>query len=108
MAMQKQLDRVYLQGKKAIRQYSLQTIKKSVDMKSKLEDAILGTVSARSEMMMRRKQLATAGDGGCYRVTLTPPCLVIHTTTLSLRLTQLYCCHSHSYISIYTATLSFT
>ncbi|KAI0241313.1 Dedicator of cytokinesis protein 7 [Lamellibrachia satsuma] len=46
------------QGKKAIRQYSLQTIKKSVDMKSKLEDAILGTVSARSEMMMRHKQLS--------------------------------------------------
>ena len=43
------------QGKRAIRQYSLQTIKKSVDMKSKLEEAILGTGSARSEMMMRRR-----------------------------------------------------
>ena len=44
-----------MQGKKALRQYSLQTIKKSVDMKNKLEDAILGSGSARSEMMLRRR-----------------------------------------------------
>ncbi|ELU18915.1 hypothetical protein CAPTEDRAFT_161690 [Capitella teleta] len=42
-------------GKRAMQQYSLQTIKKSVDMKSKLEDAILGSGSARSEMMLRRR-----------------------------------------------------
>ena len=61
-------------------------------MKSKLEDAILGTVSARSEMMQRRKQLAAAGDARCYSVTVTP-----HLS-----------CHSHSYhvIVIHTATLS--
>jgi hypothetical protein len=43
-----------------MRQYSLQTIKKSVDMKSKLEDAILGSGSARSEMMKRRTTPASA------------------------------------------------
>ena len=37
-------------------QYSQLTIKKSVDMKSRLEDAILGSVNARSELIARRRQ----------------------------------------------------
>ena len=46
-----------------MRQYSLQTIKKSVDMKSKLEEAILGSGSARSEMMMRRRNTTQLYQG---------------------------------------------
>ncbi|XP_064604400.1 dedicator of cytokinesis protein 7-like isoform X2 [Liolophura sinensis] len=42
------------QGKKVLTQCSQQTLKKSVDMKSKLEEAILGTGNARSEMMRRK------------------------------------------------------
>ncbi|XP_041359192.1 dedicator of cytokinesis protein 7-like isoform X2 [Gigantopelta aegis] len=52
-----------VQGKKLMAQYSQQTLKKSVDMKSKLEDAILGTGSARSDMMRRRGTASSlAGD----------------------------------------------
>ncbi|KAL5022031.1 hypothetical protein ScPMuIL_001186 [Solemya velum] len=64
------LDVIYLiisnfeyRGKKSFVQYSQQTLKKSVDMKSKLEEAILGTGNARSEMMMRRKQTAIYNFG---------------------------------------------
>ena len=36
-------------------QFSQQTMKKSVDMKSRLEEAILGGANARAEMMRRRQ-----------------------------------------------------
>ncbi|ESP02458.1 hypothetical protein LOTGIDRAFT_199704 [Lottia gigantea] len=50
-------------GKKAMNQCSQQTLKKSTDMKSKLEEAILGTGNARTEMMLRRRQNSvTSGD----------------------------------------------
>ncbi|XP_022240544.1 dedicator of cytokinesis protein 7-like isoform X2 [Limulus polyphemus] len=43
-------------GKKALQKYRQQSLRKTSDMKSKLEEAILGhSCSARSEMMMRRK-----------------------------------------------------
>ena len=35
--------------------FSQQTMKKSVDMKSRLEEAILGGANARAEMMRRRQ-----------------------------------------------------
>lgn len=54
---------VIWQGKKMLAQYSQQTIKKSVDMKSRLEEAILGTVNARTEMM-RRRQNSQSGFPG--------------------------------------------
>uniref|UniRef100_K1RYN0 Dedicator of cytokinesis protein 6 n=1 Tax=Magallana gigas TaxID=29159 RepID=K1RYN0_MAGGI len=55
------------QGKKSIAQCSKQTIQKSVDMKSRLEEAILGNLNARTEMMLRRRQTSysqMAGDNG--------------------------------------------
>ncbi|KAK6180566.1 hypothetical protein SNE40_012697 [Patella caerulea] len=51
-------------GKKAMNQYSQQTLKKSVDMKSKLEEAILGTGNARTEMMLRRRQNSVSSVSG--------------------------------------------
>ncbi|XP_065923700.1 dedicator of cytokinesis protein 7 isoform X2 [Magallana gigas] len=54
-------------GKKSIAQCSKQTIQKSVDMKSRLEEAILGNLNARTEMMLRRRQTSysqMAGDNG--------------------------------------------
>ncbi|XP_061192678.1 dedicator of cytokinesis protein 7-like isoform X2 [Saccostrea echinata] len=54
-------------GKKSLAQCSKQTIQKSVDMKSRLEEAILGNLNARTEMMMRRRQTSysqMSGDGG--------------------------------------------
>ncbi|KAK7862685.1 hypothetical protein R5R35_000927 [Gryllus longicercus] len=42
-------------GKKAIKRCSQQIFRKTTDIKSRLEDVILGQGSARSEMMMRRK-----------------------------------------------------
>jgi len=44
-----------VQGKKFMAQFSQQTMKKSVDMKSRLEEAILGGANARAEMMRRRQ-----------------------------------------------------
>ena len=44
-------------------QFSQQTMKKSVDMKSRLEEAMLGGANARSEMM-RRRQSANLGNSG--------------------------------------------
>lgn len=38
-----------------MRKFAQQTLRKTSDIKSKLEDAILGHASARSEMMMRRR-----------------------------------------------------
>ncbi|XP_050403789.1 dedicator of cytokinesis protein 7 [Patella vulgata] len=52
------------QGKKTMNQYSQQTLKKSVDMKSKLEEAILGTGNARTEMMLRRRQNSISSVSG--------------------------------------------
>ncbi|XP_066997234.1 dedicator of cytokinesis protein 7 [Anabrus simplex] len=43
-------------GKKAIKRCSQQIFRKTTDIKSRLEDVILGQGSARSEMMMRRKE----------------------------------------------------
>ena len=37
-----------------MRQYSVQTAKKSIDMKTKMEEYMLGSTSARSEMMRRK------------------------------------------------------
>ncbi|XP_052274365.1 dedicator of cytokinesis protein 7-like isoform X2 [Dreissena polymorpha] len=42
-------------GKKSMAQFSQQTMKKSVDMKSRLEEALLGGGNARAEMMRRRQ-----------------------------------------------------
>ncbi|XP_071439283.1 dedicator of cytokinesis protein 7 [Hetaerina americana] len=43
-------------GKKAIQRCAQQNFRKTSDIKSRLEDVILGQGSARSEMMMRRKE----------------------------------------------------
>ncbi|XP_046985251.1 dedicator of cytokinesis protein 7 [Schistocerca americana] len=43
-------------GKKAIKRFSQQSFRKTTDIKSRLEDVILGQGSARSEMIMRRKE----------------------------------------------------
>jgi len=43
-----------MQGKLSGRRCSLQTAKRSVDMKSRMEELILGPMSARSEMIRRR------------------------------------------------------
>lgn len=48
--------------------YSQTALKKREDMKFKLEEAILGTGNARTEMMMRRRQNSTSGSS-------TPPLL---------------------------------
>ncbi|XP_060603802.1 dedicator of cytokinesis protein 7-like isoform X2 [Ruditapes philippinarum] len=52
------------QGKKSMAQFSQQTMKKSVDMKSRLEEAILGGANARAEMMRRRQSanMSLSGD----------------------------------------------
>ncbi|XP_055884538.1 dedicator of cytokinesis protein 7-like isoform X6 [Biomphalaria glabrata] len=60
------------QGKRMMTPCSQQTLKKSVDMKSRLEEAILGTGNARTEMMLRRRQnsqTSLSGLGGSQ----TPP-----------------------------------
>ena len=44
-------------------QVSQQTMKKSVDMKSRLEEAMLGGANARSEMMRRRQSANLSGNG---------------------------------------------
>lgn len=41
-------------------------MKKSCDMKSKLEEAILGTGSARSDLMMRRRNTSQSLYQGMY------------------------------------------
>jgi hypothetical protein len=46
------------QGKTAIKRCTQQNFHKTTDIKSRLEDVILGQGSARSEMMMRRKGIA--------------------------------------------------
>ena len=52
-------------------QFSQQTMKKSVDMKSRLEEAILGGVNARAEMMRRRQSanistVNLSGNSFCF------------------------------------------
>lgn len=49
---------------KKLKYVSQQTIKKSSDMKSKLEDVILGGGSARTEFLSRRKQSGTSASTG--------------------------------------------
>ncbi|XP_064626372.1 dedicator of cytokinesis protein 7-like isoform X5 [Lineus longissimus] len=71
------------QAKKAIKQCSAQTIKKSSDMKSKLEEAILGFGSARSEMMMRRNKSQTQ-----FYAMATPPSPVTDLNRLRWRKEQ--------------------
>ncbi|XP_005089591.1 dedicator of cytokinesis protein 7 isoform X1 [Aplysia californica] len=61
------------QGKKMVTQCSQQTLKKSVDMKSRLEEAILGTGNARTEMMMRRRQNSQASLSGLGGSQTPPP-----------------------------------
>lgn len=51
------------QGKTAIKRSAQQNFHKTTDIKSRLEDVILGQGSARSEMMMRRK-------GGAIKIIL--------------------------------------
>jgi hypothetical protein len=46
------------QGKTAIKRCTQQNFHKTTDIKSRLEDVILGQGSARNEMMMRRKGIA--------------------------------------------------
>ena len=53
-----------------VTQCSQQTLKKSVDMKSRLEEAILGTGNARTEMMMRRRQNSQASLTGTLLFTM--------------------------------------
>ncbi|XP_052826042.1 dedicator of cytokinesis protein 7 isoform X2 [Octopus bimaculoides] len=52
-----------LLGKKAMSQYSQQTFRRSVDMKTRLEEAILGHSNARTEMMLRRRQTSFSNSG---------------------------------------------
>ncbi|PVD22808.1 hypothetical protein C0Q70_16064 [Pomacea canaliculata] len=67
-------------GKKMLAQYSQQTIKKSVDMKSRLEEAILGTVNARTEMMRRRQNSQSGFPGN-----RTPPLMPVESGGSRLR-----------------------
>ncbi|MCI4375640.1 hypothetical protein PGIGA_G00111950 [Pangasianodon gigas] len=53
---------LFMQGKKAFERMNSLTFKKSKDMKAKLEEAILGSIGARQEMVRRsRGQLASPG-----------------------------------------------
>ncbi|XP_048256489.1 dedicator of cytokinesis protein 7-like isoform X1 [Haliotis rufescens] len=69
-----------VQGKKMLAQYSQQTLKRSTDMKSRLEEAILGTGNARTEMMMRRR-----GTAGSLSGDRTPPVLAPESGSMRLR-----------------------
>lgn len=46
---------LFLQGKKAFERINSLTFKKSLDMKARLEEAILGTIGARQEMVRRSR-----------------------------------------------------
>lgn len=55
-------------GKKEIKKLTQQNFHKTTDIKSRLEDVILGQGSARSEMMQRRKErVASQGSGDKLR-----------------------------------------
>uniref|UniRef100_A0A8I6ANH8 Dedicator of cytokinesis 6 n=1 Tax=Rattus norvegicus TaxID=10116 RepID=A0A8I6ANH8_RAT len=67
------LDLLYLclaafeyKGKKAFERINSLTFKKSLDMKARLEEAILGTIGARQEMVRRSRELLPPGtaEGG--------------------------------------------
>ncbi|XP_052775389.1 dedicator of cytokinesis protein 7-like isoform X2 [Mya arenaria] len=60
------------QGKKSMAQFSQQTMKKSVDMKTRLEEAMLGGANARAEMM-RRRQSANMSSVTSLSGDRTPP-----------------------------------
>lgn len=51
-------------GKKEIKKLTQQNFHKTTDIKSRLEDVILGQGSARSEMMQRRKERVVASLSG--------------------------------------------
>lgn len=51
-------------GKKEIKRLAQQNFHKTTDIKSRLEDVILGQGSARSEMMQRRKERVAAANSG--------------------------------------------
>lgn len=54
-----------MQGKKAFERMNSLTFKKSKDMKAKLEEAILGSIGARQEMVRRsRGQLGEGTSSG--------------------------------------------
>ncbi|GFN96684.1 dedicator of cytokinesis protein 7-like [Plakobranchus ocellatus] len=72
------------QGRRAAAQCSQQTLKKSVDMKSRLEEAILGTGNARTEMMLRRRQNSQASLAGLGD-SQTPPPMPVATDSGSSR-----------------------
>lgn len=46
---------LFMQGKKAFERMNSLTFKKSKDMKAKLEEAILGSIGARQEMVRRSR-----------------------------------------------------
>lgn len=46
---------LYFQGRKEIMKCAQQNVRKTTDIKAKLEDVILGQGSARSDFIMRRK-----------------------------------------------------
>lgn len=50
-----------MQGKKAFERMNSLTFKKSKDMKAKLEEAILGSIGARQEMVRRSRGQLGAG-----------------------------------------------
>ncbi|TNN26971.1 Dedicator of cytokinesis protein 7 [Liparis tanakae] len=56
-----------MQGKKAFERMNSLTFKKSKDMKAKLEEAILGSIGARQEMVRRsRGQLERSPSGSAF------------------------------------------
>ncbi|XP_036825036.1 dedicator of cytokinesis protein 7 isoform X6 [Oncorhynchus mykiss] len=56
-----------MQGKKAFERMNSLTFKKSMDMKAKLEEAILGSIGARQEMVRRsRGQLERSPSGSAF------------------------------------------
>lgn len=66
------LDLLYLclaafeyKGKKAFERINSLTFKKSLDMKARLEEAILGTIGARQEMV-RRSRGEDSGEPACW------------------------------------------
>ncbi|XP_053539812.1 dedicator of cytokinesis protein 7 isoform X16 [Ictalurus punctatus] len=58
---------LFMQGKKAFERMNSLTFKKSKDMKAKLEEAILGSIGARQEMVRRsRGQLERSPSGSAF------------------------------------------
>lgn len=51
-----------MQGKKAFERMNSLTFKKSKDMKAKLEEAILGSIGARQEMVRRSRGQLGGGN----------------------------------------------